>query len=173
MKVLLLYDVDGLGRQGEEVTVRDGYARNYLIPKGLACRPHPGAQKELALIRRRQSRIEQELISKAEAVKSALEGLGGIELELRANEDGILFGSVTPSMVVEALREKNLKLDAKQVHIPEPIKALGDHEIEIRLHPNIDVPLKVKVTPTREVKPVAGSETQGESLSPGTPTPDA
>lgn len=151
MKVLLLYDVDRLGKQGEIVNVRPGYARNYLIPKRLATEPHPGAQKELALIRRRQQKLEQQMITAAEEIAAAIDKIPGIVVELRANAEGVLFGSVSPSMITQALRDHQIKLDAKQIEIPEPIKQVGDFTVHIRLYKEIARALRVTVKATQEV----------------------
>jgi large subunit ribosomal protein L9 len=163
MKILLLYDVDRLGKQGEIVSVRPGYARNYLIPKRLATTPHAGAQKELDLVRRRQQKIEREMITAAEGIAAALEKIPSITLELRANAEGALFGSVSPSMVTQALRDHQIKLDAKQVEIAETIKQVGNFTVQIRLYKEIARPLKVTVKATQEV--LAARE------EPGSPSP--
>lgn len=152
MKVLLLQDIDRVGKMGETVEVRPGYARNYLIPNRLAVRPTGGSGRELDLARRRAKKMEQKLITQAEDVKKELARVPMITLELRANETGALYGSVTPSMIVDALRAHRLKVDAKQVEIKHPIKTTGDFEIPIRLYKEIYHPLKVKITATAEVK---------------------
>ena len=152
MKVLLLQDVDRVGKQGETIEVRDGYARNFLLPKRMAVKPGKGSEKELELARRRAKRMEQKLISEAEAVRAELLKVPLVTLELRANESGALYGSVTPSMIVDALRSHKLKIDAKQIEIKTPIKTVGDYELPVRLFREILHPLKVKVTATAEVK---------------------
>jgi len=161
MKVMLLYDVERLGKQGEVVTVRDGYGRNFLLPRRLAVMPNEGASKELALVKRRQAKLEQEFISKAEEIRAELDKVGAITLELRANDEGNLFGSVQPSMVTQALREHRIKLDAKQVEIAEPIKQVGDFEVTIRLYKEVASPLKVTVKRTEEVEAAGESSDRG------------
>jgi large subunit ribosomal protein L9 len=162
MKVLLLQDVDRLGKMGETVEVREGYARNFLLPKRLACKPGGAAGKELELAKRRAKRMEQKLITEAEAVKKELAKVSWVTLELRANETGALYGSVTPSMIVDALRTHRLKIDAKQVEIKSPIKNVGDFEIPIRLYKDVVHNLKVKVIATAEVK-VEEKKSAGET----------
>jgi large subunit ribosomal protein L9 len=152
MKVLLLQDIDRLGKMGETVEVRPGYARNFLLPKRLAVKPTGGAGRELDLAKRRAKKMEQKLIADAEGVRKELGRVPSITLELRANETGALYGSVTPSMIVDALRSHHLKVDAKQVEIKHPIKTTGDFEIPIRLYKEIHHPLKVKIVATAEVK---------------------
>lgn len=168
MKVLLLYDVDRLGKQGEIVNVRPGYARNYLIPKRLATEPHPGAQKELELIRRRQKKLEQQMMTAAEEIAAALDKIPAVTLELRANADGALFGSVSPSMITQALRDHQIKLDAKQIEIAQPIKQVGDFTVQIRLYKEIARTLKVTVKATQEVSArsaESGTEPSGEKAT--------
>ncbi len=168
MKVMLLYDVDRVGKQGEVVSVRPGFARNFLLPKRLATVPHPGAEKQLELIRRRQNKEEQKLISGAEEVAKALEGVSAVTIEHRANAEGALFGSVSPSMITQALTEHKIRVDARQVEIKEPIKQVGEFTVSIRLYKEIARPLKVVVKATEEVKASrepAGSTPQTPSAS--------
>jgi large subunit ribosomal protein L9 len=152
MKVMLIQDVDRLGRMGETVEVRAGYARNYLLPKKLAVKPTRGSGKELELARRRAKKLELKLIGEAEAVRQELARIPEVTLELRANEAGALYGSVTPSMIADALRSFRLKVDAKQIEIKAPIKSVGAFEIPIRLFKEIVHPLKLKISATAEVK---------------------
>jgi large subunit ribosomal protein L9 len=170
MKVLLLRDVKRLGKQGEVVTVRDGYGRNYLIPKRMACLPHAGAEKELELVRRKEQRIERDLITKAEEIKEAIDAIPEITLELRANEEGHLFGSVTPTMVSEALRDLRLKVDAKQVEIAEPIKAVGEATVVVNIYKDVTTELKINVKATDEVKTETDETEETEEAPPETPT---
>ncbi len=160
MKVLLLQDVDRLGKMGETIEVRPGYARNFLLPKRLAVKPASGAGKELELAKRRAKKMEQKLITDAEEVKKELQKVGGVTLELRANESGALYGSVTPSMIVDAFRTHKMRVDAKQIELKTPIKATGDYEVPIRLFKEVIFYLKLKIVATAEVKVDEG---KGES----------
>lgn len=152
MKVLLLQDVDRLGKQGEVVDVRDGYARNFLFPKNLAIKPTPNANKTLELIKRKQAKLEQKLVSEAQQVAKVLEGIPEIVIEVRATETGHLYGSVTPSMVVDALRDHKVKVEAKQIEMPDGIKQTGEYQVKVTLFKNLVSTLKLKVVPTAEVK---------------------
>lgn len=151
MKVLLLHDVDRLGKQGEVVDVRDGYARNFLFPKNLAVKPTPKAHKTLELIKRKQAKLEQKLISEAQQVARALEAIPEIVIEVRATATGNLYGSVTPSMVVDALRDHKIKVDAKQIEMPSGIKQIGEYQVKVTLYKNLASTLKLRVVPTAEV----------------------
>jgi large subunit ribosomal protein L9 len=131
----------------------------------LAVKPSKGAGKELDLARRRAKRMEQKLITEAEAVRQELGKVPGVTLELRANETGALYGSVTPSMIVDALRGHKLKVDAKQIEIKFPIKSVGDYEVPIKLFKEIHHNLKVKIVATAEVK-VEEKKAEGEAEKP-------
>lgn len=152
MKVMLLADMDRLGKRGDIVDVRGGYARNFLLPRRLAVRPTPGAKKEVELARKRLEQIEKARLAKAEADRALLAKVPRITIEARANESGVLYGSVTPTAVVDALRPFGIKIEAAQVDLRDGIKQIGDFEITIRLHKGVEHPLKVKVVASAEIK---------------------
>jgi large subunit ribosomal protein L9 len=142
--ILLREDIDELGGRGEIVKVRAGYARNYLLPRGLASLATKGNVKQ----------IEQEraaLLKKAAAEKATAEmqkdqmGVIALEFERQAGEHGTLFGSVTSMDVAEALREKGYQIDRRKVVLKHPIKETGDYTVKVRLHREVllDVPVKV------------------------------
>jgi len=146
MKVILIKDVEGLGFFGDIVNVKDGYAMNYLIPRGLALPATEGnvkhvqtilAQKERKLIREKK---------KAEEIAKKLEGLV-VEITKPAGEGGKLFGSVTPADVVNALKEKGIEIERKNVVFYHPIKEVGVFPVKIRLHKDVAVDIKLDVKP--------------------------
>ena len=172
MKVLLLYDVDRLGKQGETVEVRDGFARNYLLPKRLAVTPIGKASKQLDLVKRKQKKLEQKLVSEAGEVKKTIDAIGEIGVEVRANEQGHLYGSVTPSMIIDALRDYKVKIDSKQVELPKNIRETGDYQVKIAIYKDLVSTLKLKITASAEVKVEEPKHKRTEGVAPtGTSTP--
>ncbi len=149
MKVMLWKDMDKLGKRGEVVDVRDGYARNFLLPRKLASLQTEGAKREFEIEKRRQSKADAKLIIDAKAVAEKLVEVASISIEVNTNESGQLYGSVTPSMITEALRDKGLKVEAKAVEISEAIKQTGTYEVEINLHRDVKPKLKVWVLSTK------------------------
>src|SRR5881397_3849866 len=117
MKVLLWNDVEKLGRRGEIVEVKDGYARNFLIPRRLASKPTPSMYKEFELEKRRVAKVEAKLVADAKQVSDRLAQIPSVSIEVNANEEGHLYGSVTPTMVAEALKDHQLKVEPKAVEI--------------------------------------------------------
>jgi large subunit ribosomal protein L9 len=144
MQVILREDITNLGRPGDVVKVRDGYARNFLLPRNLAVEANPKNirafehQKRLALMRREAKKGE------ALKMKERLEALR-INITARAGEEGKLFGSVTNIDVERALREKGFDIERRKVILPEPIKQLGDYTVAVKLDPEVDASLKISV----------------------------
>ncbi len=149
MKLILTAEVDHLGTAGDTVEVKDGYGRNYLLPRGLAIVATRGAQRQADEIRRaRETKVVRDL-DHAKEIKGALEGLGTVALTVKtAGDSGKLFGSVTPSDVVAAIKKAGgPSLDKRVVQLPKAhIKALGTHSVEVHLHSGVNatVPLAVE-----------------------------
>ena len=146
MKIVLRADVENLGHKGDLVEVAPGYARNYLVPKGLAMAATEGVTRQAESMRR--SRQVRDLREKegAEAVARQL-AAKRIEVKARAGEGGRLFGSITSTDIAEAVEaQTGVHLDRRKLHV-EPIKTLGTHEVPIRLHAEVDVPLTIEVVP--------------------------
>lgn len=149
MKVVLLETIEGLGTAGQEVKVKDGYARNYLVPRGKAL---IAADKTLIAYRDKiQAGIRAEAKNKEQAQQQAQE-LAGVVLNfaVKAGEEGKLFGSVTSAQIQEALKAKGFELDKKKIALSEPIRHLGTHEINVRLYPEVTASFKVEVVPKGE-----------------------
>jgi large subunit ribosomal protein L9 len=144
MKVLLRQNIDKVGKRGEIVTVSDGYARNYLFPKKLAVEPTPQNLKQLDIEKRRYLQQETELRKNLEALAEQLKQVS-VTLVARADQDGHLYGSVTDSMITEALSEQKIKVETRCVEMEKPIKDLGVYNVDIRLHPEIVTQIKVWV----------------------------
>ncbi|MCP2261418.1 large subunit ribosomal protein L9 [Streptoalloteichus tenebrarius] len=148
MKLILTADVSGLGGPGDVVEVKDGYGRNYLLPRGLAIVASRGAQKQVETIRRAQESRRIRDLDHAKEVKGQLEGLGAVTLKAKAAEgSGKLFGSVTNSDIVSAIKAAGGPLlDKRTVELSGHIKTLGRHQASIRLHPEVTVSVQLDVT---------------------------
>jgi large subunit ribosomal protein L9 len=164
MKVLLWNDVDKLGKRGEVVNVKEGYARNYLFPRKLASKDNVSMRKELELAKRRAAKQEAQLVVEAQEVAEKLVKVPSVTVEVNANAEGHLYGTVTPSMIAEALKgEQGLKVEAKCIDIKEPIKQIGTYDVEVALHREVKHKLKVWVITTKAVKPPADKEKDKKS----------
>ncbi len=146
MKVILIKDVEGYGFFGDIIEVKRGFANNYLIPRGLALPATEGNVRHVQeILRQRRRKLEREK-KKAQDLAKKLEGLV-LEIKKPAGEKGKLFGSVTSTDVVEALKEKGIEIDRKNVVFPHPIKEIGVFPITIRLHREVSVEIKIDVRP--------------------------
>jgi large subunit ribosomal protein L9 len=145
MKLILTQEVSGLGGPGEIVEVKDGYARNYLVPQGLGIRWTKGGEKQVATIRRAREVREIRDLGEARDVASALGSLA-VKLSARAGEGGRLFGSVHASEIVDAVRSAGgPKLDRRRIEIATPIKTVGSHQVTVKLHPEVTAEINVEV----------------------------
>ena len=144
MKIILLDDVAKLGRRGEVRDVSDGYARNFLIPKKLALSATAGNLKNLEHIKKQQDAKADLIKDDADALRTRIEALT-YEERRQASEEGKLFGSVTSQDVVDFLAKNGLKVDRRRVHLDEPIKALGETSVSIRVHAEVTAQLRVSV----------------------------
>lgn len=144
MKLILRADVDALGRLGDIVTVKPGYGRNYLIPQGLA-KPATNANlKAFELERRKLQEQADSLRAQAEGMAEKIAATP-VEIEVRVGEGDKLYGSVTTTNIGEAMDEAGISIDRRKILLPEPIRALGEYDIEIRLHPDVRGELKLSV----------------------------
>ena len=145
MKLILTQEVSGLGGPGDVVEVKDGYGRNYLVPRGLGIKWTRGGEKQVATIRRARTIREIADLDQAKAVAAQLEGLK-ISLKARAGDGGRLFGAVTIAQVVDAVAAAGgPKLDKRRVEVGNPIKTTGEHSASVRLHPEVLATVKVNV----------------------------
>ncbi len=147
MKLILTQEVSGLGAPGDVVEVKDGYGRNYLVPRGFAMQWSRGGEKQIASIRKAREVREIRDLGSAQQVREQLERLT-VRLPVRAGESGRLFGSVTVADVVDAVKASGGPgVDKRRVEIPQPIKTLGAHDVRVRLHPDVQAKLRVEVVP--------------------------
>jgi large subunit ribosomal protein L9 len=145
MKLILTQDVNGLGAPGDVVEVKDGYGRNYLLPRGLATAWTKGGEKQVAQIKRAREVREVRDVDAANTITSSLEGLK-VSLAARAGDTGRLFGAVTVSDIVEAITAAGgPAVDKRKVTIVSPIKTVGSHKVEVRVHPESLARLTVDV----------------------------
>jgi len=137
VKILLRADVDNVGKKGDIVEVADGYARNYLVPRGLALRATPGLRDQAEAMRRNREARERRDREAAEAVAARFTGRI-IAIKARAGGEGRLFGSVTAVDIADAvLAQTGAELDRRRIDLDEPIKELGPAEVSVRLHPEV------------------------------------
>jgi len=146
MKVILTDEIRGLGARGDIVTVKDGYARNFLLPKNLAREATTGNLKGIEQERKKWSLIAQQEKDAAAKAADAVKGTK-ITIEKRVGEHGQLFGSVTANDIADALEAKGHKVDKRRIELAAPIKTLGVHDVEVRLHKDVAAQIQVEVIP--------------------------
>jgi large subunit ribosomal protein L9 len=145
MKLILTQQVSGLGAPGEVVEVKDGYGRNYLIPRGFAMAWTRGAEKQIDSIRKARSAREIASIEQAEAIRGELERLK-VRLRTRAGDSGRLFGAVTPSDIAGAVKAAGgPQLDKRRIEVTNPIKTVGAHRVAVRLHADVSAKIELEV----------------------------
>jgi len=144
-KLILTHEVSGLGSAGDVVDVKNGYARNYLIPQGFAVAWSKGGEKQVESIRAARTARELATIEEAQDLKMKLEN-ATITLSVKAGKDGRLFGSVRPGDVADAVQAQGIgSLDKRKVEVPATIKTVGDHEATVRLREDITAVISLKV----------------------------
>jgi large subunit ribosomal protein L9 len=145
MKLILTQEVSGLGAAGDVVEVKDGYGRNYLVPRGFAMTWTRGGEKQLESIRRARSVREIADLDTAREVKTRLEATA-VRLPVRAGETGRLFGAVTPSDIVTAVKDAGgPSVDKRRIEVGNPIKTVGAHTVTVRLHPEVAATVQLDV----------------------------
>ncbi|MGW5876621.1 50S ribosomal protein L9 [Nocardiopsis terrae] len=145
MKLILTHEVNGLGAPGDVVEVKNGYGRNYLLPRGFAIRWTRGGQKQIDLIQRARKARDIRTLDEAQQVAGRVGALN-VRLKQRAGQGGRLFGSVTPADVVEAVKAAGgPELDKRRIEIKNPIKSVGDYKVQVRLHPEVSATIKLEI----------------------------
>jgi large subunit ribosomal protein L9 len=144
IEVILREDVKTLGRAGEMVRVKPGYARNYLLPQGLAYEATDGNRKRIAAETRARTSREQAERSEAERIATTLSAVQ-LSLTGKAGEEGKLFGSITSQDVADALARQGHNVDKRRIELEHPIKTVGEHAVTVRLHPEVHAELRVSV----------------------------
>jgi len=142
VKVILYKDVENLGKAGEIVSVKNGFARNFLIRKGFALEAIPQNLKKFEMEKKRREKERWEEKKRAEDFSLKLKGIS-LTIPVETKDDESLYGSVNPSQICEALKEEGIEIDHKAILMDSPIKSLGIYEIPIRLHPEVETKIKV------------------------------
>lgn len=143
-KLMLVKDVSGLGGLGEVVKVRAGYARNFLLPRGLAAAVSPDALKRVAAERKRGAQLAQKAVEQAKSAQELLRSMS-LHIEAKAGEGGHLYGSVTGAMIAEGLRKQGIQVDDGAVQLENPLKELGIYQVAVKLHAEVTGLVKVYV----------------------------
>jgi large subunit ribosomal protein L9 len=146
MEVILKEDIATLGKIGEVVRVRDGYARNYLLPRGMVLVANKKNLKTFEHQKKIVADQKQKVTRHAQVVGDQLAGVS-LVIPMKVGEEGKLFGSVTTIQIEKALKAKGLNVDRRKIHLEAPIKSVGDYEVPIRLSADLTVSMKVSVVP--------------------------
>jgi large subunit ribosomal protein L9 len=145
MKLILTQEVTGLGAPGDVVEVKDGYGRNFLVPRGLATSWTKGGEKQVSAIRKARESREIQTLDEAQRIRQSLESKP-VRLSVKAGASGRLFGAVTPGDVAEAiLAADGPQVDRRKVELTQPIKTVGDYQALVRLHPEVSAKVSLKV----------------------------
>ena len=145
MKIILTHEVHGLGSAGDVVDVKDGYARNYLLPNNLATDWTKGGQKQVDSIQKARESRAVKTLEEAQSIKGNLEN-AKVTLKARSGENGRLFGAVTTHEIADAIKEAGAgSVDKRKIEITTPIRSLGDHSVLVRLHPEVQATVKLNV----------------------------
>jgi large subunit ribosomal protein L9 len=150
MKVILADDVRGVGHRGDTVTVKPGYARNFLFPQGLACEATEANVRKLS---EQKKKYDEKMVHEkagAESVAKQIEGTT-VVITKKAGEGDVLYGSVTPTEIADALAGLGIQVDRRRIELAEPIKRLGEHRVHVRLHRDVATELIVNVQPVAPV----------------------
>ena len=156
-EVILTHNIVGLGGESDQVKVAAGYARNYLLPQGLAI-PLTGANKRrLEVLKQRRGEREAHELNAMTELSKSLAKLTCV-ITVKTGEDGKMFGTVTSGMIADQLKTQfDISLEKRKIHLEQPIRALGDHEIELRLHADVITTLKVRVESTTPLPQAAAA----------------
>jgi len=144
-KIILTHEVTGLGAPGDVVEVKDGYARNFLVPRGLAHAWTKNAEKQITSIRKARKAREIESLDDAKAIRDSLQSKT-VTVSAKAGNGGRLFGAVTTSEIADAVKAAGAPaVDKRKVEVGQPIKALGDYTVQVRLHPEVTATISISV----------------------------
>ncbi len=147
MKLILTQEVDGLGAPGDVVEVKDGYGRNYLVPRGLGIRWSRGGEKTIESIKSARTARAARDEDHAKEIKTKLEA-NAVNVQVRAGEGGRLFGAVTTAEIADAIGEvSGEKVDRRTIVVANPIKSLGAHEVSVKLHDEVSATVALNVVP--------------------------
>ncbi|MEL7648565.1 MAG: 50S ribosomal protein L9 [Sedimentibacter sp.] len=146
MKVILLEDVKNVGKKGQIINAKDGYARNFLFPKNLAIEANDSNMKNLEHAKKQKEAKELEILQEAKALEEKLSGVT-VVIKTKTGENGKLFGSITTKEIAEILeKEHGYSFDKKKLELDDAIKSVGEYFVKVRLHPTVNAKVKVIVT---------------------------
>lgn len=167
MKIILNQNVENLGSVGDVVSVRPGYGRNYLIPRGFAVSATDSNVRLVEKAKSKEISEERERRSAAEKIAEKIRSLT-VTQEMAAGDEGKLFGSVTPTDVQKLLEKEGVEVDKKDIRIPASIRRVGTHSVEIRCHTTVKAALRLRVistTPVKSVKPVKAAKAEATEVA--------
>ncbi len=153
-EILLLKPVDGLGAEGDQVNVRAGYARNYLLPQGKAVPLTVANRKRVEALKKARGLREVQELDGAQALAKQIQKVG-IAIAVKTGEGGKLFGAVTSNDIHEKLVAAGITIEKRRIHLGDPIKTLGKHEVKIKLHAEVSVDLSIDVVSENPIEPAA------------------
>src|SRR5437667_7869940 len=157
-EVILTHNIVGLGAESDQVKVAAGYARNYLFPHRLAIPLTSANKRQIEVLRQRRAEREAHEFNTMSELARSISKLTAL-IKVKTGDDGKMFGSVTSGTIADELKHQfDITLDKRKIHLEHPIKALGEHEIELRLHPEVTSTLKVKVESTTPPPPAPEPE---------------
>ena len=153
-EVLLLKPVDGLGAEGDQVKVRAGYARNFLLPRSIAAPVTKANRKQVDSLKKRRAERELQELDNAKQLGSKIEK-ASIAFAVKTGEGGKMFGAITANDLHEKLVQSGIEIDKKRIHLYTPVKTLGKHEVKIKLHEDVSIDLSFDVVSENPIVPVA------------------
>lgn len=156
-ELLLLKPVDNLGNEGDTITVRAGYARNFLLPKGIAIPVTRANRKQIEALRVRSERRLASELERAQALEAQLQKLT-IVFAVKTGPGGKMFGSVTAQDLIDRIAEQGVELDKKQVSLYTPVKSLGKHSTRVRLHADVSVTIEFEVVSENPIEDAEGAD---------------
>lgn len=150
MKVILADDVRGVGHRGDTVTVKPGYARNFLFPQGLA---YEATEANVRKLSEQKKKYDEKMLHEKAGAANVAKQIEGMTVVItkKAGEGDVLYGSVTPTEIADALAARGIQVDRRRIELAEPIKRLGEHRVHVRLHRDVATELIVEVQPVAPV----------------------
>ncbi len=156
-EILLVKPVDNLGGEGDQVKVRAGYARNYLLPRGIAVPMTTANRKQVESLKKRRAEREAKELGGAQELAKKLEKKS-LAFAVKTGEGGRMFGAITANDIHEKLAADGLEIDKKRIHLHTPVKTLGQHTVKIKLHADVSVELNFDVVSENPIEPAAPVE---------------
>lgn len=160
-EILLVKPVEGLGGEGDQVKVRAGYARNFLLPRKIAVPLTASNRKHVDALKKRRAEREQAELSGAQEVAKQLEKTS-LAFAVKTGEGGKMFGAITAQDIHDKLTASGIVIDKKKIHLHTPVKTLGKHEVKVKLHADVSVDLNFDVVSENPIEPVAVEEKPAE-----------